>query len=74
MMSTDNGERMFRVGDRVRVTCGWEPHLQDQGPEIGAEGVIEGTVTDDFGATPQEPGLLVSGGIGLMWPEELELV
>ena len=68
--------RLFRCGDEIRVTRDWEPELcdPDHVSKVGQVGVIKRTLIDDCGATPQSPGFIVDNDIGLVWPEEMELI
>lgn len=67
---------MIKHGDVVRVVRGWEHEIRDghYKSRIGHIGRVTGLITDDHGATVQDPALIVDHNIGMVWQEEVELV
>jgi hypothetical protein len=67
---------MIGIGYRVRVLTDWEPEIQ--GPtyksRVGLTGTVVGLISDDHGATVQDPAIIVDNGIGMVWQEEVERV
>ena len=67
---------MIGIGAFVRVVRGWEPEIQTgkYRSRVGQTGRVVALLTDDHGATVQNPGLIVDNHIGLVWPEEVVVV